>query len=401
MHSILKPPREPKDAPQIYSQYAETEKQKLESYIASQDKRIEEYEQVIKKLEDLPKKISYDAMLPICSVGFFHGRIVSTNEVFFRGKISRIQKLQITMSIGDNYFVECSAFEAIQSLKRRIQAINDAKSAAAKSFELATRNHEFFKSVFNPESGDQVEIREDYDEEKEREFREKRKAKKTPDSEASSSKIMTDEDLMKHLEALEMQEKENKEIEPDDEIGRVKIRDQGTQPPSGISKEEFRKLLDRLEASSEDSEGSDIDDEEGESGELDSDDLPEAETEVKRETPENEEEKPKDKKKKPRVRFAEEIDDKSEEMSKESETKPTSILKNTQPTPIDYEALSSIEKSESTPRVIPGSKVAFSGEVIERIVPEPFANSTFEEKDQENPAPKPVSKFKSSRAAKK
>ncbi|PAV83814.1 hypothetical protein WR25_02316 isoform A [Diploscapter pachys] len=387
MHSILKPPREPKDAPQIYSQYAETEKQKLESYIASQDKRIEEYEQVIKKLEDLPKKISYDAMLPICSVGFFHGRIVSTNE--------------ITMSIGDNYFVECSAFEAIQSLKRRIQAINDAKSAAAKSFELATRNHEFFKSVFNPESGDQVEIREDYDEEKEREFREKRKAKKTPDSEASSSKIMTDEDLMKHLEALEMQEKENKEIEPDDEIGRVKIRDQGTQPPSGISKEEFRKLLDRLEASSEDSEGSDIDDEEGESGELDSDDLPEAETEVKRETPENEEEKPKDKKKKPRVRFAEEIDDKSEEMSKESETKPTSILKNTQPTPIDYEALSSIEKSESTPRVIPGSKVAFSGEVIERIVPEPFANSTFEEKDQENPAPKPVSKFKSSRAAKK
>lgn len=42
---------------------------------------------------------------------------------------------------------------------------------------------------------------------------------------------------MKHLEALEMQEKGNKEIEPDDEIGRVKIRDQGMQPPSGISKE--------------------------------------------------------------------------------------------------------------------------------------------------------------------
>ena len=42
---------------------------------------------------------------------------------------------------------------------------------------------------------------------------------------------------MKHLEALEMQEKENKEIEPGDEIGRVKIRNQGMEPPSGISKE--------------------------------------------------------------------------------------------------------------------------------------------------------------------
>lgn len=57
-----------------------------------------------------------------------------------------------------------------------------------------------------------------------------------------------------------------------------------------------------MESSSEDSEGSEIGDEEEEPGELDSDDLPEAETEVKREIPENKKEKPKDKKKKARVR---------------------------------------------------------------------------------------------------
>ena len=62
-----------------------------------------------KNLEDLPKKLKHKVMVPLGDLAFMPGEIVHTNEV--------------TVLLGDNYFVKSTTQHARTIVGRRIQCI--------------------------------------------------------------------------------------------------------------------------------------------------------------------------------------------------------------------------------------------------------------------------------------
>ena len=75
-----------------------------------------EYSVLGEQLHALPQSLSHDVMVPVGTQAIFPGKLVKTNE--------------ITVLLGDNYFVKCSAHHASGIVGRRLDVI-DRKIAAA------------------------------------------------------------------------------------------------------------------------------------------------------------------------------------------------------------------------------------------------------------------------------
>ncbi|PVV03730.1 hypothetical protein BB560_001805 [Smittium megazygosporum] len=114
-----------------------------------------EYNDLVKILTDFPDKIRYDSMIPVTDVAFVPGTIEKTNEIL--------------VLLGDNYFVKCSAKQAIEIAKRReeyvsekIQSIDNQISSIEEKLSLLPQQ---LDSNLGTQDEDFIEIKEYVDEE--------------------------------------------------------------------------------------------------------------------------------------------------------------------------------------------------------------------------------------------
>ncbi|KAG9296069.1 hypothetical protein G9A89_011921 [Geosiphon pyriformis] len=69
-----------------------------------------DYIQLKQKLDGLHNKLKYDAMLPFGKLAFIPGQLINTNRVM--------------VSVGENWFIECSNTHAAQIAERRIELVH-------------------------------------------------------------------------------------------------------------------------------------------------------------------------------------------------------------------------------------------------------------------------------------
>ncbi|XP_046404396.1 unconventional prefoldin RPB5 interactor [Ischnura elegans] len=123
------------------------------------EKHRAELSSVRSHLETLPKELSYDVMIPIGSQGLMRGKMVHTNEIL--------------ALVGDNWYVKTSAMHAAEICQRRIERCDALLNECVKERELIKTWRETTNEVLQPPEENTREIYEEYDEAKEREWREK------------------------------------------------------------------------------------------------------------------------------------------------------------------------------------------------------------------------------------
>ncbi|PIO65960.1 hypothetical protein TELCIR_12339 [Teladorsagia circumcincta] len=102
-------------------------------------------------------------MCPVGSVGFLPATIVHTNEIL--------------IGLGDGYFVDASAYQAAEILKRRKTVLEENIADLHQHENIISQQVAFAKELFEHQNTDEVEIREEYDEEREEELRKKRRSR--------------------------------------------------------------------------------------------------------------------------------------------------------------------------------------------------------------------------------
>ncbi|XP_033626609.1 unconventional prefoldin RPB5 interactor-like [Asterias rubens] len=137
-----------------------------ESKTKKWEKFKDDYTALQDRLRSLPDKVSHNIMVPFGSVAFMPGQIVHTNEIM--------------VLLGDNWFCERSAKQACEIVDRRKENVDSMLSDLAKQSDLLKSRLGFTSELkdMSDNKGDLVDIREDYDAEKEARWREERKAKK-------------------------------------------------------------------------------------------------------------------------------------------------------------------------------------------------------------------------------
>ncbi|KAE9418620.1 hypothetical protein Angca_008024 [Angiostrongylus cantonensis] len=172
----------------------------IKSRFDAKQRELEEYDSLIHCLEELPKKRERAIMCPVGSVGFLPATIVHTNEVL--------------VGLGDGYFIDTTAFDAIEILKRRKTVIDKNISDLHRYENIIIQQMEFAKQLFDNNS-DEVEIREEYDEAKENELRKKRRSRVAVPRVITKTvaDLNAEADMMKRLEELELQEMRNAELD--------------------------------------------------------------------------------------------------------------------------------------------------------------------------------------------
>lgn len=75
------------------------------------DKLKEDYLKLRERLQTLPDNVSEEVMIPVGKVAYFPGRLVHTNEIM--------------VLLGDNWFAERSAKQAIEIIDRRVALVQD------------------------------------------------------------------------------------------------------------------------------------------------------------------------------------------------------------------------------------------------------------------------------------
>lgn len=202
-------------------------KEEQEKVLASTDEKIEQwqkfksdYKALKDRLKTLPDKVTHDVMVPFGSLAFMPGKLVHTNE--------------ITVLLGDNWFVERSAKQAAAIVDRRLKSVNTELEALQKQRSLFEPRISFTSELQQDadQAKDVFEIKEEFDPVKEEKWKEQHKAnvlkyRKQVKEELSkgkkteeSTRSRTDEELWSRLDELERIESERKEIErmPDEVV---------------------------------------------------------------------------------------------------------------------------------------------------------------------------------------
>ena len=166
---------------------------------------VKQLESVKSRLETLPNKTRYPIQVPFGStlpgqppLLLMRGYIKHTNEVL--------------VLLGDNWFVERSAKESADIIDRRIKR---TKTLIDKFNEEKKQHEEWVKFVetITDEQQNLVEIKEDYDEEVEKKWREEHR-RRVKESKQKSKQSQTqdildgDLDIMTRLQLLEDEEEE-------------------------------------------------------------------------------------------------------------------------------------------------------------------------------------------------
>eukprot|EP00093_Oithona_nana_P013969 13969.XXX_580571_581512_1 [CDS] Oithona nana genome sequencing. len=155
-----------------------------------------EYETLLQKLETITDKTSYDVMVPLGgSKAFFEAQIEHTNEIL--------------VLLGDNWFAERSAKEAREICQRRIDKCQGMLDGQEKESKL-------YRSWLQEASKIDTEIKEDgtkdiiedYDEEKEKQWRIEHRERVKKEKILGTSQDDDDEfeKLLERLDELEVEE---------------------------------------------------------------------------------------------------------------------------------------------------------------------------------------------------
>ena len=339
--------------------YAEEEIKYCDKLIKEKEAELKEFMNLSKKVEHFPKKLQHrDEWIPICDVAFIKGNYTDTNR--------------FQVMIGNNFFVEKSANETVQFINRRIKNTQKEKEGFEKQKELASSRLEFAQELFEHES-EMIEIKDEYSEEKM-----KRKPTLLMDeiTENESDKIM------EMLDRLELEEKENDELEKMEESSKSKrysemaggrsmvsknakatkerpiVSENKDIPkkPKGVSQEEFDKLLQQVDAMSSSEDSEDYDDEDLEDFSVGSKDTEELDSDDSMD--EEQKQSPKKQVKMKRsVHFPKELEA-GPSPSAHSTEKPKSILKNkAEKTPVDEKAFKEMSGIEKPRTILPQTDV--------------------------------------------
>ncbi|XP_014676418.1 PREDICTED: unconventional prefoldin RPB5 interactor-like [Priapulus caudatus] len=197
-------------------QLEEKELADCEAKLKQWEKYIADYRDLQKSMEIYPGEVSHDIMVPFGKLAFMPGKLVHTNEIM--------------VLLGDNWFAERSAKQTIEIAQRRIDHLEShSRKLLEEKHQLESRLSftEEFRSIAL-QQGDTQEIVEEYDEEREKQWREEHKKKlmaykkKLRDereqtaihetTEVTASSDLTHEDIMLRLDELEMAELAEKEM---------------------------------------------------------------------------------------------------------------------------------------------------------------------------------------------
>ncbi|KAL4234174.1 uri1 [Mactra antiquata] len=173
---------------------------------------ISDFEALKGRLLSLPDKVTHDVMVPFGKMAFMPGQLVHTNEVL--------------VLLGDNWFAERSAKQAAEIVDRRLQMATSNLEDLQKQKELLLPRQQFTNELekMSKDKGEMFEIREEYDEEKERKWKEAHKKcvreqrKQTKQEEIKATKPMkqtpvSDDELWARLDQLELIETERHEVQ--------------------------------------------------------------------------------------------------------------------------------------------------------------------------------------------
>ena len=155
-----------------------------------------EYETLLQKLETITDKTSYDVMVPLGgSKAFFEAQIEHTNEIL--------------VLLGDNWFAERSAKEAREICQRRIdkcQGMLDGQDKESKLYRSWLQEASKIDTEIK-EDGTK-DIIEDYDEEKEKQWRIEHRERVKKEKILGTSQDDDDEfeKLLERLDELEVEE---------------------------------------------------------------------------------------------------------------------------------------------------------------------------------------------------
>lgn len=159
-----------------------------------------DYEALGERLRTLPERVSHEVMVPLNSLAFMPGRLIHTNEVL--------------VLLGDNWFVQRSASQAMDIAKRRAEQCKKMREELKAEREQRT-NWIKYTDELHRESG-YADIREPYDPAEESAWRERHRksvrdyhtSKKAAGGEAHQP---AKDDVWKLLERLELQEEQEEE----------------------------------------------------------------------------------------------------------------------------------------------------------------------------------------------
>ncbi|VDP21621.1 unnamed protein product [Echinostoma caproni] len=149
-----------------------------------------DYQTLITKLHDFPKAVSRPAILPFGRKALVPGRLIHTNE------------LLVHLGGSDEYFAELSVHETIELIKRRIERLDASveklneqrrlihdrvqytSQFAQQAPHIITQPPSTAKELTTVQECDEVEIRESYDSDTEREWRAKHRSAREKEREA-------------------------------------------------------------------------------------------------------------------------------------------------------------------------------------------------------------------------
>ncbi|XP_050035040.1 unconventional prefoldin RPB5 interactor-like [Dermacentor andersoni] len=155
-----------------------------------------DYEALSERLRTLPDRVSHEVMVPLNSLAFMPGRLIHTNEVL--------------VLLGDNWFAERSASQALGIAERRAEQCRKMQEGLKAEREQRT-NWMKYTDELHRESG-YVDIREPYDPAEESTWRERhRKSVRdhhTSKKAAAEQEHQSDTDVWKLLDRLELQEEQ-------------------------------------------------------------------------------------------------------------------------------------------------------------------------------------------------
>ncbi|GLH13729.1 Unconventional prefoldin RPB5 interactor-like protein [Gryllus bimaculatus] len=164
----------------------------------------EEYMTLESFLNDLPKELSKDVMVPVAPRALMRGKIAHSNEIL--------------VCLGQGYFVKRSAIQAVEICKRREKICSDMLESLEKERNLFIGRQEL--PLQQDAFGGVREIIEEYNEEeethwkaehkkKEREYRQKLAELRTKEKTA----VVDEESLWQRLDELELQEELEEELD--------------------------------------------------------------------------------------------------------------------------------------------------------------------------------------------
>ncbi|KAJ2121814.1 uri1, prefoldin-like chaperone [Coemansia sp. RSA 720] len=131
-------PAGPSTSTTTYEKYLDQTTTAVKAALAQYTEYKTEYQQLQQTLRDLPTETEYEAMVPMGPLAFFPGSLINTNEIL--------------VLLGDNWFVERSAAQAVEIASRREQFVDAKITATTQELLELERRVELLK--LNPASSD-------------------------------------------------------------------------------------------------------------------------------------------------------------------------------------------------------------------------------------------------------